>query len=128
MHRGVDFSVYVEEHFLQDFAKMAACDYLFVNPDRHANNWGFFVDADTNDIVSIAPLYDHNQALISDELGNDISELIYEPTGTTIWEAARRYAPCSGLEIETEGMDSQILERFQRLDIEPEWEAREKER
>ena len=67
---------------------MAAIDYMFSNTDQHLENFGFLVDNKTNQIVNMAPLCDHNQALVADVLENDISDLLYEPTGKTLKESA----------------------------------------
>jgi len=74
----------------KDFANMVVMDYLLANPDEHINNWGFLVDANTNEIKSIAPLYDNNQSLIAIwfEKENEFDELIYGPTGLTTKESA----------------------------------------
>lgn len=58
-------------------------DYMFLNIDRHLENFGFLVDNKANQIVDMAPLYDYNQALVADVLENDISDLLYELTGKT---------------------------------------------
>ena len=62
-----------------EFTNMVAIDYIFANTDRHIENWGMFVYA--NDNFKFAPLFDFNQATISDTLNTDISDLIYEPLG-----------------------------------------------
>lgn len=80
---------YAKEHFPVSFANMCVADYILANTDRHSGNWGFIFSNETGDIVSMAPLYDHNQALIADEFGTDIRELIYEPTGLSFIDSAR---------------------------------------
>ena len=44
------------------FYKMCIVDYLIVNRDRHGMNWGFYFDCDKNEIISMHPIYDHNNA------------------------------------------------------------------
>lgn len=46
----------------------------------------FFANAKTNEIKSLAPVFDNNQALIALELGNEktFDELIYDPVGKTM--------------------------------------------
>ena len=114
-HKGENFLKFVEKYFLEDFSKMAVCDYIFANTDRHLNNWGFMVDANTNEILSLAPLYDHNMGLISDILGNDVSELIYPPTDMTMYESAKKYFPLSNLEIVLDGMPEKVRDRYHRI-------------
>ena len=74
---------------------MCVCDYVFGNTDRHFENWGFIVDNNTNEIISFAPLYDHNQAFLCDNFHTDINELIYEPCDTTYLLAIKKYSPYS---------------------------------
>ena len=91
-HTGVDFLRYVEERFPEDFHRMIFTDYILANTDRHFGNWWFQVDADTNRIVGLGALMDHNKALIADMLATDINDLLYEPTGLTFEETVKRYA------------------------------------
>lgn len=42
--------------------KMWIVDFLISNRDRHGQNWGFFYDTDTMDILGCHPLFDHNNA------------------------------------------------------------------
>lgn len=50
---------------LEDNVKrMFVIDAVIMNADRHKNNFGFIVDNRTLDIVSMAPLFDHNLALL----------------------------------------------------------------
>lgn len=75
-----------------EFADMVVIDYIFANTDRHVENWGFLADSGTDEIVGMAPLFDHNQALIADYVGTDIDGLIYDPTGMTFAESVKTYA------------------------------------
>jgi len=95
-HQGVDFLSFVEEHFPGDFHRMVFTDYIIANTDRHEANWWFEVDANINQIVGLGALMDHNQALIADMFGTDIRDLVYEPTGLTFEETARKYAKYAG--------------------------------
>lgn len=45
-----------------DFYMMNIIDYLVGNTDRHWENWGFLIDNETNEPVSLYPLMDLNQA------------------------------------------------------------------
>ena len=42
--------------------KMWIVDYLISNRDRHGQNWGFFYDLETMEILGMHPLFDHNNA------------------------------------------------------------------
>lgn len=97
-HRGIAFLDFVNKNWEQDFAKMVVVDYVFANTDRHINNWGFLVSDESNEILGMAPLFDHNQAILALELGNNIDDLVYEPTGMTMLESAVKYFPISGIE------------------------------
>lgn len=91
-HTGIDFLEYVEERFPEDFHRMVFTDYILANTDRHFGNWWFQVNADTNQIVKLGALMDHNQALTADMFETDVSDLVYEPTGLTFEETVKRYA------------------------------------
>jgi len=98
-HQNIDFINWIEDNYLLSFAQMCVIDYVIANTDRHWENWGFLVDNNTNQIINMAPLYDHNQALIADYVGTEVDDLIYEPLNVIMLEAAYRYAPCSKLVI-----------------------------
>lgn len=42
--------------------RMWIVDYLISNRDRHGQNWGFYYDSATTEIVRCHPLFDHNNA------------------------------------------------------------------
>ena len=44
---------------------MNILDYLIGNTDRHPENWGFLVDNQTNECVSLYPLMDFNQCFLA---------------------------------------------------------------
>lgn len=46
------------------FRKMFVIDAVIMNEDRHKNNFGFLVENDTQTIVGMAPLFDHNVSLL----------------------------------------------------------------
>ena len=91
---------------------MAAIDYMFSNTDRHLENFGFLVDNKTNQIVDIAPLYDHNQALVADVLENDILDLLYEPTGKTLKESTELCFTDTNLEMDWNKCEERGLLEF----------------
>ena len=51
--------------------QMCVVDYLISNSDRHSLNWGFYMNNATGNLVSIHPLYDHNNAFNERDM-NDI--------------------------------------------------------
>lgn len=111
-HTQKDFLTVVENINKQRFSQMVVIDYLFSNTDRHLENFAFIVDNRTNTIKDMAPLYDHNQALIADVLENDISDLLYEPTGLTIKESAEKYFSFSNLQIDIDLCEQEKLFTF----------------
>lgn len=50
---------------VEDYVKMLFLDTICGNPDRHTFNYGILRDAKTGDIISLAPNFDNNMALIS---------------------------------------------------------------
>ncbi|MCD8022755.1 MAG: hypothetical protein LUF30_07235, partial [Lachnospiraceae bacterium] len=47
-----------------DFRRMIVLDALIINTDRHRGNYGMLFDTDTLEITGMAPVFDHNQALL----------------------------------------------------------------
>lgn len=50
--------------------KMWIVDFLISNRDRHGQNWGFFYDTNTMEILGCHPLFDHNNAFDIDFMRN----------------------------------------------------------
>lgn len=50
--------------------KMWIVDFLISNRDRHGQNWGFFYDMRTMEILGCHPLFDHNNAFDIDYMRN----------------------------------------------------------
>ena len=48
-----------------DYVRMLFLDTVCANPDRHTFNFGLLRDADTGEILGLAPNFDNNMALIS---------------------------------------------------------------
>ncbi len=112
---GRNLLTYVKEHHLTAFADMVIADYMLLNPDRHINNWGFIIDNKNNEIDHFAPLYDFNQALISclTKADKTFNELIYEPTGKTMFESAKEYVPYSTIDFGKGLKDINTLSSYQ---------------
>ncbi|KSV58745.1 hypothetical protein [Acetivibrio ethanolgignens] len=67
----------MKEFKLEDeVKKMFVIDALIMNADRHKNNFGFIIDNKTLQIQKMAPLFDHNLALLPYAM--DESELQFE--------------------------------------------------
>lgn len=55
----------MDKYGLADKARlMFVVDAVIFNEDRHKNNFGFIVDNDKQEIVDMAPLFDHNISLL----------------------------------------------------------------
>lgn len=50
-------------NLVEGYFKMLVFDALFMNVDRHTHNYGILRDVLTGDVVTFAPLYDHNMSL-----------------------------------------------------------------
>ena len=50
---------------IPDFIKMIFLDTIVANPDRHTQNFGLLRDTKTGELLGLAPIFDHNMALIS---------------------------------------------------------------
>lgn len=55
------FARYDEE---DAFRRMIVLDALLLNEDRHAGNYGFMVDNESQKILRMAPVFDHNRSLL----------------------------------------------------------------
>ncbi|MCD7716366.1 MAG: HipA protein [Lachnospiraceae bacterium] len=67
-----------------DFRRMVVLDALIINTDRHRGNYGMLFDTDTLVITGMAPVFDHNQALLpyaeEDDFRNMDAYLAERPT------------------------------------------------
>ena len=50
---------------IADYVKMIFLDTVVANPDRHTANFGLLRDTKTGELIGLAPIFDHNMALIS---------------------------------------------------------------
>ena len=114
-HTDKDFELSIKKNFAVDFANMVVADYIFANPDRHNNNWGFMVDTNTNSIESLSPIFDNNQAGIALvlEKEKEFDELMYPPTNTTILEAIHDWARYSNAEFYN--LSEPYLSRYEKV-------------
>ncbi len=48
-----------------DYIRMIFLDAVVANPDRHTSNFGLMRDIKTGKLLGLAPIFDHNMALIS---------------------------------------------------------------
>ena len=62
VNQGINPAAYILELDSHSYYMMNILDYLVGNTGRHWGNWGFLVDNETNQPVSLHPLMDFNQA------------------------------------------------------------------
>lgn len=79
------------------FYGMNILDYLIGNIDRHPENWGFLVDNQTNECVSLYPIMDFNQSFGSYDTIDGADCLTVYPEKKTQREAAIEAVKCVGL-------------------------------
>lgn len=53
----------IKPELLYSYFEMLIFDAIIMNVDRHTHNYGILRDVDTGEVVSFAPLYDHNMSL-----------------------------------------------------------------
>ena len=62
--------------FSNQVDSMLLIDYLIGNVDRHARNHGQMIDSETQQIIKLAPLFDHGGC----DFFNDVGGIPYTPT------------------------------------------------
>ena len=67
---GIDPNTHMFEIDGESIYKMWIVDFLISNRDRHGQNWGFFYDTETMEILGCHPLFDHNNAFDIDFMRN----------------------------------------------------------
>lgn len=95
--------------FPRAFANMVCVDYIMANTDRNPGNYGFMVNAETNEITRFADLFDHNSARPD---CSEIDKLVYAPTGLSFAETLERYAPYSNVLIDENRLPSGCRNRY----------------
>lgn len=81
---GINFKQWALKSFGWQFANIAVLDYILLNTDRHTENYGFYFDNSTGEIVKLLPMYDHNLSLIADLAGtaenaaNSLSQMFHD--------------------------------------------------
>ena len=71
--KNLDTDKTTKAEIIEDYVKMLFLDTICANPDRHTFNFGLLTDGDTNKIISLAPNFDNNMALISKGYPKNIS-------------------------------------------------------
>ncbi len=72
----------------ENIYKMWIVDFLISNRDRHGQNWGFFYDTETMEILGCHPLFDHNNAFDIDYMRDP--DAPYQFGEMTIRQAAQK--------------------------------------
>ena len=129
------FEIYAQNHDLnvldecleldkETYFGMNILDYLVGNIDRHPENWGFLVDNQTNDYISLYPIMDFNQSFGSYDTIEGVNCQTVYPERKTQREAAIEAVRQIGLH-QIRDVDATIFEDkiewrdmfFQRLEI-----------
>lgn len=99
---NIDYVDYCLNKFGSSFANITIIDYIIANTDRHDGNYGFLMDNTTGELFSVAPLFDHNLSLVSDVIGNDVSNTLSQflNTSDTILDLAKKFYPYSDLKLD----------------------------
>jgi hypothetical protein len=74
-HENAYFSIEFGKTALKAYWDLFIADALLGNFDRHANNWGYLVNEDTNEI-SIAPIYDCGSCLYPQLVDEDLPDIL----------------------------------------------------
>ena len=85
---GIDPDTRMFEIDKESIYKMWIVDFLISNRDRHGQNWGFFYDTETMEILGCHPLFDHNNAFDIDFMRN--MDAPYQFGEMTIRQAAMK--------------------------------------
>ena len=72
---GRDFETVCFNKFGSSIANIAVIDYILSNTDRHMQNYGFMQDNSGN-LTGVVPLFDFNNALVSDYFEIDASDTL----------------------------------------------------
>lgn len=68
-----DYFITLSKDIAVDYLKMLYLDSVCYNMDRHTNNYGLLRNIETGEILSLAPNYDNNIALIANGYPSDVS-------------------------------------------------------
>ncbi len=90
----LSFIEFVKDNFLDDFSKMCVADYILCNTDRHEQNWGFYVDNSNMRIISLHPLFDHDNSLING-IDENVDTALFE--GRSLLEVSDEFMSTANL-------------------------------
>ena len=63
------------DEYYEALVEMLIFDVIILNTDRHFGNFGLLVDNSTNEIVSVAPIFDNGLSLFCDALDDDLENI-----------------------------------------------------
>ncbi len=69
----------IAEQAEEAFWKMFLCDALLANCDRHAANWGYIYDRETDELVAPAPVYDCGGCLVPRLAEDEMARIALSP-------------------------------------------------
>lgn len=72
----------------ENYYKTIIVDYLCSNRDRHDGNWGFFMNNKTGEIITLHPLFDHNNCFDKDFMEDETGGFCQLMPGKNQQEAA----------------------------------------
>ena len=64
-----------EYKVVSEIKTMIVVDAVIMNEDRHKNNFGFYVDNDSLDLVGFVPLFDYNLSLLPYAMEDDFKDI-----------------------------------------------------
>ena len=96
--KNIDFEKSCLLQFNYKFANIPVIDYILSNTDRHTQNYGFYQN-DMGVIIDICPLFDFNNALVSDYFNKDASDTLSQMFNKkeSLYECMLRYLSYSSL-------------------------------
>jgi hypothetical protein len=63
------------EVYYDALVEMLIFDVIILNTDRHFGNFGLLINNTTNEIVSVAPIFDNGLSLFADALDDDLDDI-----------------------------------------------------
>lgn len=84
---NINFDKLVYSLDAESMYKMTIVDYLISNRDRHTQNWGFYFNPNTTQLLGCHPLFDHNNAFDKDCMYN--RDYKYPVTGKSVRDSAK---------------------------------------
>lgn len=68
---GVEFNIHkfmnLKSSLVEEYIKMKILDCIIMNVDRHTRNYGILRDINTGEVISMAPMFDHNMCLTANK-------------------------------------------------------------